>query len=144
MAGSLGDTLSNETEGIPLARLVAALPEIYQPIFGHPELSIQVTRACEDRLSHITQIYRTLEAKLNRPLRVLDLGCAQGYFSFSLAKFGALVHGVDFHGANIDVCNALAAAHPDLKVTFETGYVEEVIARLTQDQYDLVLGLSIF
>jgi hypothetical protein len=29
---------------------VAALPEIYQPIYGHPELAQHVSRGCEDRL----------------------------------------------------------------------------------------------
>jgi hypothetical protein len=62
------------TVEVSLARLVAALPEIYQPIFAHPELSGQVSRRCDDRLSHIVQIHAGLRAKLDRPLRGLDLG----------------------------------------------------------------------
>jgi O-antigen chain-terminating methyltransferase len=127
-----------------LRDLVAALPEIYQPIFGHTELSEHVSRKCEDRLAHIAHIYQMLESQLNRPLRVLDLGCAQGFFSLSLAKMGATVHGIDFQTPNIAVCNALAAEHPELKASFRMGLIEEAIIHLQPNQYDLVLGLSVF
>lgn len=127
-----------------LAKLVATLPEVYQPILGHPELSQQVSRACEDRLQSILEIYRALETKLNRPLRVLDLGCAQGFFCLSLAKLGARTHGVDFLHGNIAVCEALACESPGVEATFELARVETALAALTADQYDLVLGLSVF
>ena len=64
-----------------IAELVSRLPEVYQPVWGHPELSTAVSRGCEDRLIHIAAIYRGLEAQLERPLRVLDLGCAQGFLA---------------------------------------------------------------
>jgi SAM-dependent methyltransferase len=124
--------------------LAAALPEIYQPIYGHPELSSRATRACEDRLEAIISIYRVLEAKLGRPLRVLDLGCAQGFFSLSLAELGATVRGIDFESKTIPLCTALAGERPRLRVTFGQDLVERVIAYLEHDQYDLVLGLSVF
>lgn len=128
-----------------LSRLIAALPEVYQPIFGHPEWSAQASRGCQDRLVWIEKIYRLLEAKLNRPLRVLDLGCAQGYFSLSLAALGAVVTGIDSQAGNIAVCNTLAAGHADWKVRFCTGTVEHVIAKMTPASgFDLVLGLSVF
>ena len=127
-----------------LETLVKALPEIYQPIYGHPELSQQASRQCEDRLTHIKDVYRSLESKLNRPLHVLDLGCAQGFFSLHLAEIGAIVHAVDFQEVNIAVCQALAAQHPNYKVTFQTDFLEKVIIGLKDDQYDLVLGLSVF
>jgi O-antigen chain-terminating methyltransferase len=105
----------------------------------------------------IERIYRLLEAKLNRPLRVLDLGCAQGYFSLSLAALGAVVTGIDSQACNIAVCNTLAAGHADWKVRFRTGTVEHVIAKMTPatsrrspppdspaSGFDLVLGLSVF
>ena len=127
-----------------LDRLVAALPEVYQPIFGHPDLSQRVSRGCEDRLAHIAEIYRALEQELGRPPRVLDLGCAQGYFCLGLARLGASVHGVDFQQANIAVCEALAREAPELAATFETARVEDALAALAPDRYDLVLGLSVF
>lgn len=138
------NTLPSESEAAELQRLVAALPEIYQPIYQHPEHSAQVSRICEDRLVYIKKIYKLLEMKRGRPLHVLDLGCAQGFFSLSLAELGATVVGVDFLQPNIDVCNALATAHPGHKVNFYVGRVENIIEIIEAGQFDLVLGLSVF
>jgi O-antigen chain-terminating methyltransferase len=127
-----------------IEKLVSDLPEIYQPIYGHPELSGQVSRSCLDRLEHIVRIHDALQRLFGRPLMVLDLGCAQGYFSLHLAKRGAFVQGIDFLDKNVAVCNALAQENPALQVRFSTGRVEAVIASLQPGQYDLVLGLSVF
>ena len=127
-----------------ISDLVASLPEVYQPIYGHPELSGQISRPCDDRLEKIESACAALQAYLGRPLKVLDLGCAQGFFSLSLAEKGAAVHGVDFLDKNIAVCNALAKEHPDLNASFETGRVEVAIQNLSAGEYDLVLGLSVF
>ncbi|MFL1490568.1 methyltransferase domain-containing protein [Pseudomonas antarctica] len=124
--------------------LVSELPEIYQPIFGHSDLSDHVSRPCADRLDVIVGIYEALQAHLGRPLRVLDLGCAQGYFSLSLASRGASVRGVDFLDKNVAVCAALSEEHSELDAAFEVGRVEDVIDLLEPGQYDLVLGLSVF
>ena len=113
--------------------LVHALPEVYQTIYGHPDLSQVVSRECHDRLVEINVIYSALEKKLGRPLRVLDLGCAQGFFCLSLAERGASVLGIDFLKENIDLCNALAEENPQLNVKFSQGRVEEVIAQLVND-----------
>ncbi len=61
--------------------LVSRLPEVYQPIYGHPELSEHASRATEDRFEDIRRVYEVLSDHLGRPLRVLDLGCAQGFRS---------------------------------------------------------------
>lgn len=127
-----------------IKKLVSELPEVYQPIFGHSELSGQVSRSCEDRLKSIIQVYDSLQKSLGRPLNILDLGCAQGYFSLNLAKHGATVCGVDFLDKNIAVCRALANENPDLNVDFETCLIEDIAYRIKNDQYDLVLGLSVF
>ncbi|MBT0624248.1 MULTISPECIES: methyltransferase domain-containing protein [Pseudomonas] len=127
-----------------IEQLVADLPEVYQPIFGHSDLSDHVSRPCADRLDVIVGIYEALQAHLGRPLKVLDLGCAQGYFSLSLASRGASVRGVDFLDKNVDVCSALSDEHSELDAVFEVGRVEDVIDRLESGQYDLVLGLSVF
>jgi SAM-dependent methyltransferase len=118
-----------------LAHSVSALPEIYQPLYGHPELSNHVMRECEDRLTPITKIYRMLESRLDRSLHVLDLGCAQGFFSLHLAKLGATVHGVDLCDGNIAVCETLAKENPDLKVSFQAGMIEEIIIGLELSRY---------
>ncbi|WP_114241366.1 methyltransferase domain-containing protein [Dyella sp. C9] len=123
---------------------VAALPEIYQPIYGHPELAQHVSRGCEDRLHYLNALHDALCAQLQRPVRVLDLGCAQGYISLSLAARGATVVGVDFLAANVEVCSALAAEHPGWSVRFEHARLEDFIGQLEEDSFDLVFGLSVF
>jgi len=132
----------SDTHG--LHALVEALPERYQPIYGHPELSHSVSRACADRLGDLVVVHDALAAELGRPLRVLDLGCAQGFFSLNLAARGSLVVGLDFAPANVAVCQALAAEHPSLNATFLTGRIEEFAALIGPDDFDLVLGLSVF
>ena len=124
--------------------LVSLLPEIYQPIYQHPELSRNISRECEDRLSHLVGVYEALREKLNRPIRVLDLGCAQGFFSLNLAELGASVHGIDSLGKNIAVCQALADESEGISASFVTGKVEDVIDTFLPDQFDLVIGLSLF
>lgn len=124
--------------------LVEKLPEIYQPIYGHPELAQKASRESLDRLATIGRVYDALERLLGRSLKVLDLGCAQGFFCFKLAERGAHTHGVDYLPQNIDICAAIAADNPSLSVSFELERAEEVISKLEIDQYDLILGLSIF
>ena len=56
-----------------LGELVAALPEIYQPIYGHPEFDSRAARTLEDRLAQILGVYEALSRKLGRPLRKSEL-----------------------------------------------------------------------
>lgn len=124
--------------------LVASLPEVYQPIFGYPELSFNTSRSCDDRLHLIEKYYDILSKYHSRPLRVLDLGCAQGYISLNLAQKGAIVHGVDYLDKNIAVCNYLKECNKGFNVRFETCLIEDYINKINEDDYDLVLGLSVF
>lgn len=124
--------------------LVASLPEKYQPIYRHPQLSAGSSRGCEDRLDIILAAACRLSERLGRPLRVLDLGCAQGYFSLNLAARGFIVHGVDFLDKNVAVCQALAAENGFNNASFQCAKIEDVISELQSGQYDLVLGLSVF
>ena len=127
-----------------LDRLIGELPEIYQPIFDHPAYDQECSRVCEDRLEEISKIYKALANELGRPLRVLDLGCAQGFFSLSLGALGASVHGVDYLEQNVAVCLALAKSYPDIDATFEVGRIEDVLGSLEEQNFDIVLGLSVF
>ncbi|WP_127168828.1 methyltransferase domain-containing protein [Xanthomonas sp. BRIP62415] len=136
------DSLPSVTSSI--SDLVAALPEKYQPIFGHPELSEDSSRSCEDRLELILDVAGRLQTALERPARILDLGCAQGFFSLNLAARGFIVHGVDFLDRNVAVCQALAREQGSAAATFECGRIEEIVGRLEHGRYDLVLGLSVF
>jgi SAM-dependent methyltransferase len=124
--------------------LVNNLPELYQPIYGHDELTLTPSRPCFDRFNEIRQIYNSFARLLNRPLKVLDLGCAQGYFAFSLAKEGAIVTGIDHLKENIVLCNALAVENPELSISFSHVRIEEFVDHLSPNQYDLILGLSVF
>ena len=141
-----GTPLNSSDSTVPpqLEFLVGRLPELYQPIYGHPEISGKISRVSKDRLAEIHQIYSALQKKFKRPLRVLDLGCAQGYISLSLAAKGAVVMGVDYLEENITVCKALTVEYPDYKAQFEVTKIEDFLSSIRQDQYDLVLGLSIF
>lgn len=136
--------MSKTNPNAPLVDLVANLPEAYQPIYQHPELSSAVSRSCKDRLEYISVVHGALRNLLGRPVRVLDLGCAQGFFSLSLAVLGAKVHGVDYLDKNIEVCHALVYEFQKLEVTFECNLVENTLQNLMPDQYDLVIGLSVF
>lgn len=75
---------------IKLVTLVNALPEFYQPIYGHNEWNDKPLRHCQDRLLVVKKIYDELSKELQRPLRVLDLGCAQGFFSLHMASWGGV------------------------------------------------------
>ncbi|EMX8699891.1 methyltransferase domain-containing protein [Klebsiella michiganensis] len=127
-----------------LNKLVSELPEIYQTIFGHPEWDGDAARDCNERLVLIGEQYDNLSRELGRPLRVLDLGCAQGFFSLSLASKGASVVGIDFQQENINVCQALAEENPEFDAKFQVGRIEEVIAALEENQFDFAIGLSVF
>ncbi len=127
-----------------ISELVAELPEIYQPVFGHPEYSKSVSRISNDRLVHLINLQQALQLKLGRPLRVLDLGCAQGFFSFHLASRDASVTGIDHLQQNINLCQALSAEKPLFKLRFEVKKIEDALNALETGQYDLVLALSVF
>lgn len=126
-----------------MAELVAALPELYQPIFGHPEFDTKAGRNVADRLVPIMQMHDALARKLGRPVRVLDLGCAQGWFSFNLAKAGAQTVGLDLIGPNINVCNMLVLENRELAARFKLFEVEKAPDVIPEGQFDLVLGLSV-
>lgn len=124
-----------------IAALVRNLPEVYQPIFGHPEFDASASRACDERLDAILPV---LDALPNRgALRVLDLGCAQGYFALSLLERGVAseVVGIDKLGANVELCQALAGPFEGRARFLEASLSPELIASL--GSFDAVLGLSV-
>jgi 2-polyprenyl-3-methyl-5-hydroxy-6-metoxy-1,4-benzoquinol methylase len=126
-----------------ITSLVNALPEVYQPIYGHPEYDSRAARPCADRLRLIISIYERLAGEIGRTPRVLDLGCAQGYFSLQLAALGATVRGVDRLDQNIRLCQTLAEKHPTYSVQFQVASIEDVIEALVPGDVDLVLGMSV-
>lgn len=138
------DKFLSSDDSSKLKRMVEILPEIYQPIYGYPDLTNDASRECDDRLKEIVKIYNNLQAKLGRPLKVLDLGCAQGYFCFKLAYIGATVHGVDFLNKNIELCKYISSLNSNLNVSFSCEDIECFIKNMRNKKYDLVIGLSVF
>jgi O-antigen chain-terminating methyltransferase len=125
-------------------KAVRNLPEVYQPIFGRPDLSKEVSRESTQRLIKIEETYSRLLSSAGKPLRVLDLGCAQGYMSFSLAELGAEVVGMDFLQENIDVCNALAEENRHLNIQFQKGDIVTEAPKVKPGDFDLIIGLSVW
>lgn len=139
-------TLS-ETNESKLTELVNSLSVVYQPIYGHHEYDDKALRpcqACEERLSYIKKIYDALSAKLNRPLHVLDLGCNNAYVTLSIAEWGCEVTGVEYLNEFFKVGVFLANEHPEFKVKIVQARIEDFIPAIKNDEYDLVLGLSVF
>ncbi len=126
-----------------LEAAVAALPEFYQPIFGHAD-RWPASRATEDRFQAILPVVEAFRALHGRPPRILDIGCAQGYLCFRLAESGASVLGIDNDIRNIRVCTALAGHHPHLAARFEEADAIDYLEGLPEDGFDLVIGLSVF
>lgn len=122
---------------------VEKLPEIYQHIYNHPEFN-KTSRTCEDREQYIVQVVSALQKKLNKKnIKVLDLGCAQGYFSLTLANMGCQVKGIDFCKENIELCNALNEENGFNSEFVEGKITKEVIDSIENEEYDVILFLSV-
>jgi O-antigen chain-terminating methyltransferase len=125
-----------------LITLVHQLPEIYQPIYGHPDLASS-RLADNSRVDLLMQVVTPLSARMERPLRVLDLGSAQGYLAFRLAELSHHVTGIDYLPINVAVARALADEHRDLDVTFIEGDVVDAASLVDLAEFDLVIGFAV-
>lgn len=123
--------------------LVQKLPEIYQKIYGHPQHD-NSSRFCDDRKDVVlacVQGFQNFKGRKN--LDVLDLGCAQGYFSFSLKSAGCNVSGVDFCKENVDLCNALNEEN-GWNCDFSTQKIDlDFVSAIPNGKYDVILLLSV-
>lgn len=126
-----------------IKELIESLPEVYQPIFGHKEYDV-TSRNCLDRLEEISEVIKSLNGDEGKQIRILDLGCAQGFFSLSLAELGYDVTGVDFLEENINVCKFLANENSQYDIKFFQADAIEFINGIEKDQFDIVLGFSLF
>lgn len=125
-------------------RLVGALPERYQPIYGFDNFTSDAERESSDRLEIVMNIANLMVNHLQRPIRVLDLGCAQGYFSLNLADVSESVTGIDYLDKNVELCSGLAEYHHFEHVKFYENDIATFVSTLKPDDYDLVLGLNVF
>jgi O-antigen chain-terminating methyltransferase len=125
-----------------LDRLIQQLPEVYQPIFGHPD--VPSSRGDRDgRMTMVLDVVGRLRAVHGRDLHILDLGSAQGYAAFVLAKEGHDVTGVDFDEHNVELAHALRLEHPGLAVQFLQCDLRDLASTCDLPSFDLVLGLSV-
>ena len=119
---------------------VQALPEVYQSVYGHGEY--MPSRNCEERWLHLKRVLQSVQEKTGKKnIRVLDIGCAQGYYTLSASAMGAEAEGVDFCGENIALCSALSE-ETGLAVDFRCGTVDmDYVDDL--GEYDVILILSV-
>lgn len=132
------------------ARLLAAyaaLPEPYQPAWGLDASRSLARRDCDDRLAVILPPLEALPCE--GTLRILDLGCAQGYFTLAIAH--ALVQrglpfemvGVDYLEENIRFCKALATYH-GLPARFVHAPIDaDFVVAAASEGKDAILALNV-
>lgn len=138
------NSIGNNNVSDKINRLVEALPERYQPIFGFEDFTSEAERESSDRLAIVMNIANLLVKHLQRPIRVLDLGCAQGFFSLNLAGISESIVGIDYLDKNVELCTGLAEFHHFEHVKFYENDIASFVSTLEPDSYDLVLGLNVF
>ena len=125
-----------------LQSLINELPEVYQPIYGHPEFGSSRDSA-SPRMTALVSAVRLIGEALGRPLRILDLGSAQGFTSFTLAELGHQVVGIEMQQVNVDVARRLAKENPELSTEFVVGDIADTQKLVDLSTFDVVLGLSV-
>jgi O-antigen chain-terminating methyltransferase len=125
-----------------ITKLLAELPEIYQPIYGHPEITASRS-ADSHRIDLLTNVIREVSTSVGRPLRILDLGSSQGYVAFRLAELGHHVTGIDFLQQNVALARALQDERPELDVAFIVGDIVDCRSLANLSSYDVVVGFSV-
>lgn len=99
--------------------------------------------ADRQRLKTIQSIVNQLRHLLNRPLRVLELGCGSPFFSLHLASQGDEVIGFDSNLDHIIYCQRLAKNHK-LNAQFHSGNYTTCFSALPDPHFDLLLGFGVF
>lgn len=126
-----------------LQNLVESIPEQYQDIYGHPEFRGKSSRDCSERGIWVKKIIGEMqERKGKKNLRVLDLGCAQGYYSFVASDLGCTVLGIDMLKENIQVCNCLRD-EINASCQFQTNMIDNVVKELKANEYDIIFLFSV-
>jgi O-antigen chain-terminating methyltransferase len=136
------------TDAAALLALHASMPEPRQPAWGLGAGSGAARRVHDERVATLLPLLEALPH--DGVLRILDVDCAQGYFTLAvaqaLATHGRAVEivGVDRDARNIEFCEALAAYH-GLPVRFVRATCDaEFLERKEDANWDaaLVLGVS--
>lgn len=84
--------------------------ELYQPVWGDERYDTVAMRNCEDRVNLLVEVLRAHPKVLRgEPLRVLELGCSNGYLLFGLnSKIAIESLGLDIQSGCIDLCTEIA------------------------------------
>src|SRR4051794_6334164 len=121
-----------------LDEAIARLPEQYQPIYGRAELA-SAREAALPRTDMILSCIDRIAEVVGRPLRILDLGSAQGYYCFLAAERGHHSTGVENLPVNVEVARRIALQHPDLHVDFVEANLVDVTTAVEYGDFDVVL-----
>ena len=114
--------------------------DVYHPIpfFEFRNLSTQVdNRSPYQRLAMILSVYQDLQG-----MRILDLGCNVGFYSFSLAKRGANVTGIDSRSQYVDFAAFLARIY-EVPATFIKTQIAPEFVRQAKERFDVTLCFSV-
>lgn len=128
-----------------LSELLKNLPCQYQNIFNHPEFDSATlgidTKKNAAYISELISQYKNLTHKKN--VKVLDIGCAQGYYALTAAKNGCDVEAIDLEDANIALCNYLnkESSH---NVKFRTGFFDlNFVKTIKEGEYDFIFLFNV-
>ena len=95
------------------------------------------------RIDVLTQAVGHVSSHLDRSLRILDLGAAQGYVAFRLAQLGHQVTGIEALPQNIAIARSLKEEYPELDVAFLEGDIVDCRTLVSLSDYDVVIGFSV-
>ncbi len=128
---------------LSVEKYITKIGKLDQPIYGYPQYDAQ-QNIHADQLLTINRIVDLIAKDLNRPLKILELNCAQGFFSLHLAAKGFDVLGIDSSKNNIELCCVLAKENPTLKVKFVKGKIEDIIKSIKNQHFDVIIGMNTF
>ena len=127
-----------------IEQMVNELSCFYQKVYGHPEYDGSGSTPCENREIIFKKIISDLQKKTGKiDLKVLDIGCAQGYFCFALNEIGCKTTGVDFLQENVDFCNAINEENGSPSKFLQGELSLEFANQIKENEYDVVLCLNV-
>lgn len=115
-----------------ILELIENLPCQYQNIYNHPEFDSKTegidTIKNGELIADIINQYKKITGKTK--VKVLDIGCAQGYYSLKAAELGCDVIAIDLEEKNIQICQYLNSENgfniDFRKEFFDLNFVENI------------------
>ena len=130
---------------VHIETLISDLPCQYQNIYGHPEYDETVlgidTIKNGEKIADIINQYKKLTGKTT--IKVLDIGCAQGYYSLKAAELGCKVVGIDLEEKNIAICKYLNRENK-FSVDFRKEFLDyDFVKNIQDDEYDFIFLFNV-